>query len=63
VGTELSEPQALYPSVQVDEGDRQIGAYSFWVEVSEHEVLFGEMSGDGPGAVVLSIYGGVGCAG
>lgn len=62
VGTKLSELQALYPGVEVLDSPFFQGQYVFRVQgPGPHEGLSGRLSGNGPGDVVLTVRGGIGC--
>jgi len=62
VGTKVSELQALYPIVQIQESPWFVGEYVYLVDAGPYEWLYGDLSGNGQGDVVLSIQGGIGCA-
>lgn len=62
VGTKLSELQALYPGVEVLDSPFFLDKYVYRVQgPGTYEVLGGDLSGNGPGDVVLTVNGGIGC--
>lgn len=62
VGTTLTQLQALYPQTQVVENPFFQNEWDYLIEGStQYELLSGNLSGNGPGDVVLNVKGGIGC--
>lgn len=61
VGTKVSELQSLYPGVTIMESPWVLGEWVYEYVDGPNEKLYGDLSGNTPGDVVLSIQGGIGC--